>query len=236
MNRIIQISLVLISLLISQSMAKAADSNPGKIGKILFLGNSITHHGPSAKVDWTGNWGMAASAEEKDYVHLVLRSIAEATGKAPEALIENIVEFERNYATYDMVAKRKNIFAFKADVVVLAIGENVAALKTDEAKAAFKSSLVKLLQALKADNNPTIFVRSCFWADAAKDAVLKQACQEVSGVYVDISTLGKVDSNFARSERKFTNSGVAHHPGDKGMQAIATALIETMKNCKLLTR
>ena len=169
-------------------------------------------------------------------MHLVLRSIAEATGKAPEALIENSVEFERNYATYAMVAKRKNIFAFKADVVVLAIGENVAALKTDEAKAAFKSSLVKLLQALKADNNPTIFVRSCFWADAAKDAVLKQACQEVSGVHVDISTLGKVDSNFASSERKFTNSGVAHHPGDKGMQAIATALIETMKNCKLLTR
>ena len=235
MKRIIHLSLVLITLLISQSVAKAADGNPGKIGKIMFLGNSITHHGPSAKVDWTGNWGMAASAEDKDYVHLVLRSISEATGKAPEALIENIVEFERNYATYDMVEKRKNIFAFKADVVVLAIGENVAALKTDEAKAAFKSSLVKLLQALKAENNPTILVRSCFWANPPKDEALKQACQEVSGVYVDISTLGKDDSNYASSERKFKNKDVAHHPGDKGMQAIATALIETMINCKLLT-
>ena len=236
MNRIIQISLVLISLLISQSVAKAADGNPGKIGKILFLGNSITHHGPSVKVDWTGNWGMAASAEEKDYVHLVLHSISETTGKAPEALIENIVEFERNYATYDMMEKRKNIFAFKADVVVLAIGENVASLKTDESKAIFKSSLVKLLRALKANNNPTILVRSCFWAEPAKDAALKQACQEVSGVYVDISTLGKDKSNYARAEREFKNAGVANHPGDKGMQAIATALIETMKNCKLLTR
>jgi len=235
MNRIIPISLVLFSLFISPYMIKAADGNPGKIGKILFLGNSITHHSPSAKVDWTGNWGMAASAEEKDYVHLMLRSISEATGKPPEVLIENIVEFERNYATYDMVEKRKNIFAFKADVVVLAIGENVAALKTDEAKAAFKSSLVKLLQALKAENNPTILVRSCFWANPPKDEALKQACQEVSGVYVDISTLGKDDSNYASSERKFKNKDVAHHPGDKGMQAIATALIETMINCKLLT-
>jgi len=235
MNRTIHLSLVLISLLISQSFTQAADGNPDKIGKILFLGNSITKHGPAPKIDWTGNWGMAASAEAKDYAHLVLRSLAETTGKTPEAMIENIVDFERNYATYDLVEKRKNIFAFKPDVVVLAIGENVAPLKTDEAKAAFKSSLVKLLQALKADNHPVILVRSCFWADPAKDAALKQACQEVGGVFVDISALGKDQANFARAEREFKNAGVANHPGDRGMQAIATALLETMKNCKLIS-
>ena len=236
MNRIIHLSLVLISLLVSQFVAQAADGNPGKIGKILFLGNSITKHGPAPKIDWTGNWGMAASAEAKDYAHLVLRSVAKTTGKTPEAMIENIVDFERNYATYDMMEKRKNLFAFKADVVVLAIGENVASLKTDEAKAAFKGSLVKLLRALKADNNPTILVRSCFWADAAKDEVLKQACQEADGVFVNIGTLAKDKSNYARSEREFKNAGVANHPGDQGMQAIAAAIIEAMKNCKLLTR
>lgn len=236
MNRIIHLSLVLISLLVSQFVAQAADGNPGRIGKILFLGNSITKHGPAPKIDWTGNWGMAASAEVKDYAHLVLRSVAETTGKTPEAMIENIVDFERGYLTNDVTKKHAAVFTFKADVIVLAIGENVAALKTEEAKAEFKSSLLKLLQALKADNNPTIFVRSCFWADAAKDEVLKQACQEVGGVFVDISALGKDKSNYARSEREFKNAGVANHPGDQGMQAIAAAIIEAMKNCKLLTR
>ena len=50
----------------------------------------------------------------------------------------------------------------------------------------------------------------------------------------DISHLAKDRSNYSRSERTFKNSGVANHPGDKGMQAIATALVETMKSRKLL--
>lgn len=31
--------------------------------KVLFLGNSITKHGPKADIDWSGNWGMAATAD-----------------------------------------------------------------------------------------------------------------------------------------------------------------------------
>ena len=236
MNRTSQVSLLLIALLIGLSQVQAAEEHRQKIGKILFLGNSITKHGPSAKVDWTGNWGMAASAEAKDYVHLVLRSISETTGKQPEAMVVNIAAFERELSTYDVLEKQKAAFAFKPNVVVLAIGENVPALKTETAKAELKAGLLKLLRALQVENKPTILVRSCFWPDRTKDEVLKQACEEVGGIFVDISNLGKDESNYARSERTFKNSGVANHPGDKGMQAIATALVGTMKNGNLLQR
>ena len=101
-----------------------------KSDRILFLGNSITLHGPAPAIGWLGNWGMAASSEEKDYVHLLTSSIARLSGKRPEIQVANIADFERNYEAYDR-ARFKKHFDFKADIVVVAIGENVPALVTD---------------------------------------------------------------------------------------------------------
>ncbi|HUT92196.1 MAG TPA: SGNH/GDSL hydrolase family protein [Thermoguttaceae bacterium] len=214
-----------------QSDAKGkTESNPLETRKILFLGNSITLHGPAPAIGWLGNWGMAASAQEKDFVHLVTSSLSRATGTAREVMVKNIADFERQYATCDVDEKLKDQFAFGADLVILAIGENVPNLDSEEAKSRFGNSLMKLLRGLKADHHPTIVVRSCFWPNQAKDQILKQACQEVGGIFVDIGSLGKDESNYARSERKFAHGGVAAHPGDQGMQAIADAILDAINN------
>ena len=60
--------------------------------------------------------------------------------------------------------------------------------------------------------------------------ILKQACQEVGGIYVDIGRLSKNESNYARSERQIKDKGIAAHPGDKGMQAIANAILGAINN------
>lgn len=198
--------------------------------KVLFLGNSITKHGPKADIDWSGNWGMAATAEEKDYVHLVAQGLAAKSGAAPEIMVKNIVDFERGYAGYDASEKLRDAIAFQADAIILAIGENVPPLKSPDKAAAFQASVTKLLLALEGDRHPTLLVRSSFWANATKDTALKQACAAAGGVYVDISSLGKDESNYARSERPYKHAGVANHPGDKGMAAIAAALLKALSN------
>ena len=196
--------------------------------KVLFLGNSITKHGPKADIDWTGNWGMAASAERKDYVHLVTGALSEKQGATPEVLVQNIADFERSYADYDIAGKLKDALAFKADLVIVAIGENTPALKSPEDMARFQASITRLLSAFKSDNQPTILVRSCFWVNAAKDDALQKACDAVHGLYVNISELSKAEVNFARSERLFKHAGVANHPGDRGMDAIAGAILRAL--------
>ena len=196
--------------------------------KVLFLGNSITKHGPKADIDWSGNWGMAASAEANDYVHLVIKALTEKAGAAPEVMVKNIADFERAYSGYDIAAKLKEAIEFKADLIILAIGENVPGLKTAEDKTKLQASITTLLSALKGERKPTILVRSCFWANAAKDEALQLACTTVGGIYVNIGSLSKDESNYARSERPYKHAGVANHPGDKGMAAIAAALVKAV--------
>lgn len=218
-------------ILASCSAATAADGLKPEIkaDRVLFLGNSITRHGVLEKIGWTTDWGMAASALEKDYVHLVVSGLIELSGKKPEFLVANIADFERGLATYDIDAKLKTQFEFKPTLAIVAIGENVAALNSDDAKAQFKTSFTKLLAALKAAGNPTLVVRGCFWSDATKDAIMREACAAAGGIFVDIGTLGKDESNYARSERKFTHDGVTAHPGDKGMKGIADAILAAIK-------
>ena len=196
--------------------------------KVLFLGNSITKHGPKADIDWSGNWGMAASAEANDYVHLVTKTLTEKAGAAPAVMVKNIADFERAYAGYDVAAKLKDAVDFHADLIILAISENVRELKTAEDKTKFQASVTTLLQTLKGERKPTILVRSCFWANAAKDEALQLACAAVGGIYVNIGSLSKDEANYARSERPYKHAGVANHPGDKGMAAIAAALVKAL--------
>jgi len=200
-----------------------------KADRVLFLGNSITRHGPAPKIGWNDDWGMAATALEKDFVHLVASGLGELAGKKPEIMLKNIADFERGLGTYDIAANLKSELAFKPTLVIVAIGENVAALQTEEAKAQFKAGLQKLLDALKNSGRPSLIVRSCFWPDQTKDEILRQACAAAGGTFVDIAALGKDESNYARSERKIEHAGVAAHPGDKGMKAIADAILSALK-------
>lgn len=199
------------------------------VGKVLFLGNSITLHGPAPKIGWTGNWGMAASAMEKDYVHLLTAEIGKVSGVQPEVKVRNIAAFEVGYETFDIAKGLKEELDFQADVVIVAIGENVAAAATDEAKAAFAEAFAQLLVALHQHGEPVVFVRSSFWPNPTKDGIMRQTSADAGATFIDISKVGHDKSNEASAERKFEHDGVAAHPGDKGMQAIADAIFAAIQ-------
>ena len=102
------------------------------------------------------------------------------------------------------------------------------ALGSEDAKAQFKAGVMKILACALAKRHPLVVVRSSFWADATKDELLRQAAQEADAIFVNAGLLGREAANAARSERSFTHEGVAGHPGDRGMQALADAIVQAV--------
>lgn len=231
-------------LLANSQFARADDAYFGnmKANRILFLGNSITMHSPEADIGWTGNWGMAASSQKKDYVHLLANAIETRTGVSLRvdststsivnqdgSIISGCVNdandiniyhpFEKGYATYTNAAFQPQI-DWQPDVVVLQFGENVDAGTLD--KTALANSLDTLLTGLKNSSDPNIFITSYIMgSNATVDAIKKAACAEDPSrrVFVDLSCVGQDLSNF----------GDYNHPNDQGMAVIADRLFETME-------
>lgn len=196
--------------------------------KVLFLGNSITLHAPLPSIGWHGNWGMAATSADRDYVHLVTSGLTKLQGSAPETITGNIAGFERGDATYDVEKNHAGSAAAGASHIILAVGENVPPLTTPESKALFKDKMTRLLRLLKGPQKPVILVRSQFPPDPVKDGIMRETCEAAGGVFVDISCLGADETNFARSERDYPHAGVGGHPGDRGMKAIADSILRAL--------
>ena len=181
---------------------------------------------------------MAASAADKDYVHLFLAqlaaaqreavliraSIAPAPGAtpapmppplpAPEVWIFN----EGGGKVTDKLQFTGTISAFKADLALIQLGEND---KKDITVDGFQKPYEALMAAIRAGNPGAVILCSGVWGiwpggDQTKNNLIRAACQKYGAAYAD-------PANRALSESRFTNAGVNWHPGDGGMGAYAEA-------------
>jgi hypothetical protein len=64
---------------------------------------------------------------------------------------------------------------------------------------------------------------STWWKSAAVDAVIKPACEQAGGVFVDIGDIHDKPGTGPKAQG-FTNPDVLRHPGDAGMAEIATRI------------
>jgi hypothetical protein len=157
--------------------------------KVLILGNSITYAPADPSIGWNGNWGMAASSVDKDYVHL-LEARFKALNKSTTVDAVNIAEFEREFDTYNF-DKLKTFRDAKPDIIILRIGENF--LRQSEASL-FEAKYVELLNYLKI-NNPQVKILAVgsFWSqrDVANTIMSKYS------TYISLSSLEAEGSNMA---------------------------------------
>ena len=214
---------------------QSGEMNPGatlttreRIGggsfKVLVYGNSIALHGPYPEIGWTNDWGMAASARDKDFAHLVVAGLESQRGERADYRIRNLALLERNFTTnLSDFAEIAADVAWAPDYVVIAIGENVPAL-TAETTADYTEFLRSLTRPLvETSSHPAVVMRSPFWRNAAKAACTEQAARDVGATYVDAGPLGDDDANKAIG--LFAHAGIQNHPGDLGMRRLADLIL-----------
>lgn len=190
--------------------------------KVLFLGNSITIHSPLPEIGWTHDWGMAASAPERDYVHLVSRGIERETGRPADVRVRSLAGFERDFRNY-RYEKNQDLIDFQAEYLVVALGENVAALETAEEREEFREAFRKLVAGfVSGSRKPHTVVRGMFWQNRWKDEILSGVAADLGLTFVKADISGDQEM---LALGKFEHEGVQKHPGDKGMAELARRIL-----------
>lgn len=187
----------------------------GRINKVLILGNSITITKPVPEIGWNAHWGMAASAEENDYVHILINKF-KSYNDSVEVRYASVSNFEREFWNYDY-SQLDGFRDFDPDLIIIRLGENV-----DNAEAVdrrFDTHLLTLISYITRDKPAAILCTGTFWPREVIDFQIKSLATAERYIYVPLVDLFEDRTNTAVD--KFEDPQVAIHPSDKGMRMIA---------------
>lgn len=213
--------------LLQVSDSGAAVFVPVVPNKALFVGNSL--------LVGFGTFGMCASDANNDYyalatAYLTGQNAVFTAGKAGGTALEAAEDTAAFDAAFSAIAGKTTA---DLDLIVVQLGDNV---NTEAKRAYFRQEGAKrLLQALRAASPRARVVWMAAWysADETRTAI-RDACADTGCLFVDISDLA-TDANKAAvgdtitypggSTSTVESSGVASHPGNAGMKAIANRLL-----------
>lgn len=235
------LSTMLVFMMIMGNYVEAAGDSTMKI---IFVGNSITKHGPSEALGWTGNWGMAASSEDKDFVHQLVNMLKYrygnvefqvAGGSAGGGSFENIPD---EVTDADIQKSLSGLFelikAEKPDVINIHVGENWGAHYTTKTKVFdyFAKEAHKIA--------PDMIINLCvvFWSSVSgiDYEVKKEIADKYEHVYLSETCIApnafkegmKNPEDNPYCAYDSYEGGVGAHPGDKGFQKMAEIIFETL--------
>jgi hypothetical protein len=193
--------------------------------KVLILGNSITWHPPGPDINWFGNWGMAATAAEKDFLSLLTKKIKENNGQN-EVLGKNVFPFERAYETIDLT-EFEDLKTFKADIIIIRFGENIT--EKERAENPQLQVAVKAFVDYLAEGRPVkVILTTPFWTNPGVNQNFLSLSEQTKWPLISLHDLGLANENMALE--RFENPSVGSHPGDLGMERIATRIWAVLTN------
>lgn len=174
---------------------------------------------------------MAASALENDYVHLVEKGLEE----------NDVTTCAYNFSVWETMATDRAetlilldpYLSNYLDLVTIQLGENVDDTTT------FESDFEYLITYIKDHaTNADIYIVGDFWKSST-DALKQMAAENMGVNYVSLAEIqgiseyqvgkGTIVYGEDGSEHLIEHDGVASHPGDKGMEYIANAILDAIR-------
>lgn len=197
--------------------------------KVLFIGNSL--------LLGHGTFGMCAKDSKNDYYYHVKEYLKAFN---PEVICDKqhgapFEQTESQAGINSWIANNINKKATDYDLVVIQLGDNVNNNARNEL---FKTSCKQLLQAVRTHmpRARVVWVGEWYYT-AQRQEIISKGCAETGSTFIDITDLtikenqgaiGDIITADNGTQTPVTSSGVASHPGNKGMKAIADRLIEEL--------
>jgi len=179
---------------------------------VVILGNSLTYHPANPSIGWYGNWGMAATVADSDYVHLLIIKFKQRNPNCV-VTVRSIGAFETDFKNYSLDANLKDLRDLKPDLLIIHIGESVNQVPLDTA--AFRAKYKALVNYFS--NKPAVLAVGSFWSMPVVDKIMSGYSK-----FISLSNLSRDPTNA--SFGLWTNMGVQYHPGNKGMRNISNAI------------
>jgi hypothetical protein len=200
----------------------------------LAIGNSITRHGLTDF--WWNYAGMAASDREHDYYHIVMKHLEEKYGNVNgEILNLSIWEVQAEDRDGTLPEYLEPFLNPDLDLITIMLGENADNLET------YQEDYVAMLKFIHSKApNARILVVEDFWIVEERNEMEFNACALTGAEYVSLDGIAGNEDYYCGigttvydkygNEHTVEHEGVAMHPGDAGMAAIAERIIEAIDN------
>lgn len=199
--------------------------------KALFIGNSL--------LLGFGQFGMCASNAQSDYYYHVTQAILAknasfTASKVGGTSLESVTSDSAQDTAYANISSK---LSSDLDLVVIQLSDNtngsesIAYLTTGGGA---KRLLTKIRTACP---KARVVWAAAWYSTTAKLTAIQQACADTGCVFVDFSDLRTAENQGAigntitypdGSTSTVEASGVASHPGDKGMKAIAQRILDKL--------
>ncbi len=198
------------------------------------LGNSVTCNEIEPGL-WWGNWGMAASSESKDYVHLVSAWLGGQSARPVTTTVLDLKKWEVAQVRDSLLPDYEQYFNEHTDLVTIQTGENITSFK--ETLGADYANLVKRIKE-KAPNAQVLMLGETLWPSEDIESAKRAACSAYGVTFVEMtdflngyeglykSALGVEVSGADGGRYAIQNEVVAAHPNDEGMACIAQRVID----------